>query len=482
MLTYPAFSGCRISLAAFGLEKRLQVRYFCTPIGAKTTYHTGVDGIHYCLINGFDETVFCVDPTAEPGSFVLPVAKNFADFLGLLCACGQEAAISQARWMTEERFRAFLAENPPDESQLSLIHRLHEKYEIPTIEDPYSYIHTLQSSFDPSALRFSREYRELFPAEKPKPAWKVTYNGGFFGNRGRGGKCVPVNAVFPWEEETVHIPAVYLCPEGIVVDLCIEFDPEKCKAFSEKWGNEEDLSYNDSHRAYFENPMTLYFRGELSAGNTILRQMHGYGLTYVPFPNYEQPGALDVLEHYGLDSSRAWCIDRYCYPCTDAKVKKAEEFILRLQTEASPAYAETFTAQVGKSVTLTNPMTGKCHTLTPTSITPVALPEETLPVNRMFCPRFFLRMEFTLQPDLPYSFLLEDTVPSDEPLYITPEDTAVGIIGRADGPTAIAFGLPHGHLAHSSFHFEVPESVTWQAVFLEKRRQDLTLSFSIKKS
>lgn len=482
MNTYPAFSRCRISLVPFGLEKRPQVRYFCTPIGAKTTYHTGVDGIHYCLINGFDETVFCVDPTAEPGSFVLPVAKSFADFLGLLCACGQEAAISQARWMPEERFRAFLAENPPDESQLSLIHRLHEKYEIPTIEDPYDYIHTLQSSFDPSTLRFSREYLELFPAQKPKPAWKVTYNGGFFGNRGRGGKCIPVNAAIPWEEETVHIPAVYLCPEGIVIDLCIEFDPEKCKAFAEKWGNEEDLSYNDSHKAYSENPMALHIRSELGVNNSVLRQMHGFGINYLPFLDYEQQDAWDILDHYGLDSSRAWRIDRYCYPCTDAKIKKAKDFILRLQIEASPVYAEAFTAEVGTPVTLTNPLTGKCHTLTPTSITPVTLPENAFSVNRMFCPRFCMQIEFTLQPDPPHGFLLEDTVPSDEPLYITPEDAAAGIIGGADGPTAIFFGLSEGHFAHSSFHFEVPESVTWQTVFLEKRRQDLTLSFSIKKS
>lgn len=36
--------------------------YFCTPKGARIFARSGVDGIHFCFVRGFGETVFAVSP------------------------------------------------------------------------------------------------------------------------------------------------------------------------------------------------------------------------------------------------------------------------------------------------------------------------------------------------------------------------------------------------------------------------------------
>ena len=52
---------------------------------------------------------------------------------------------------------------------------------------------------------------------------------------------------------------------------------------------------------------------------------------------------------------------------------------------------------------------------------------------------------------------------------------AIGVIGGADGPTAMVMGssTPKRHAACSSLRFEAVEEVEWRAVFSEKRMEDL---------
>ena len=57
--------------------------------------------------------VFAVSSMNAAPDFVHPLAKDFADFLRLLLACGDAAALEQA-WMWEKsQFEAFLQKNPP---------------------------------------------------------------------------------------------------------------------------------------------------------------------------------------------------------------------------------------------------------------------------------------------------------------------------------------------------------------------------------
>ena len=78
MTTYQKFLKSGISLTAFGIMPVTDgdgfYPYFCTPKGASIIGRTGVDGVHYCFVRGFGETVFVVMPMNEPNEYVKPVA------------------------------------------------------------------------------------------------------------------------------------------------------------------------------------------------------------------------------------------------------------------------------------------------------------------------------------------------------------------------------------------------------------------------
>ena len=54
---------------------------------------------------------------------------------------------------------------------------------------------------------------------------------------------------------------------------------------------------------------------------------------------------------------------------------------------------------------------------------------------------------------------------------------AIGVIGGADGPTAVFVGAqtPKLHAVCSSLHFEPVGEVEWRAVFSEKLMEDLDI-------
>ena len=113
-MTYTEFKRMHIDLGALGAEGgRNAVRYTCTPKGAKIFGWAGVDGIHFCTIKGFGETIFSVSPMNPGQDCVQPLARDMGDFLRLLLACGDTAALEQAWMWTEAQFEEYL---------LSLIH------------------------------------------------------------------------------------------------------------------------------------------------------------------------------------------------------------------------------------------------------------------------------------------------------------------------------------------------------------------------
>ena len=92
--TYEKYKKVKENLSALSVapgEPRSD--YFCTPKGAKVIGWAGVDGIHFCTITGFGEMIFSVSPMNTPGDYVHPLAETFEDFLRLLLACGDSAAL-----------------------------------------------------------------------------------------------------------------------------------------------------------------------------------------------------------------------------------------------------------------------------------------------------------------------------------------------------------------------------------------------------
>ena len=172
------FSALDIDFEAIGLMEPgvPQEPYFCDPVGGEPVGRVGCDGVHFILLPG-DERVFCVDPAmGEPGSYVLPVAENFRQFLSFVLFCGDANPISQIWWMDEGRFRDFLKEESERswEGMEDFLER--KKAALAAIAaafgiepaDPYGKVKALQASFDPACLRFSEEYYDTLGLDSPE--------------------------------------------------------------------------------------------------------------------------------------------------------------------------------------------------------------------------------------------------------------------------------------------------------------------------
>lgn len=104
------------------------------------------------------------------------------------------------------------------------------------MEQPWEYIKSLQSSFDYSKIKYTKEYydMDMNPAAEPTaPEWKVYFDGTFWGHQGkdRAGKEIPIGKQFEWAGHHWLIPAAYSCSKGLVVDFCMRVEADEIRAF-----------------------------------------------------------------------------------------------------------------------------------------------------------------------------------------------------------------------------------------------------------
>ena len=230
-----------IDLSSLGVERRTDNEpYFCTPKGASVFGWTGVDGIHFCFVRGFGGMVFAVSPANTFPNYVHPLAKNFADFLRLLLACGDVAALEQAwMWGDKAQFETFLQDNPPTQEQQETLALVATKLKLMPMERPWAYIKELQASFDYSKIKYTKEYYDVVDqnAKPAIPEWKVYFEGNFWGHSGkeRAGTEVPLNQQFEWAGHHWIIPAAYSCSKGFVVDFCMRTPEGDIRKFMTKW-------------------------------------------------------------------------------------------------------------------------------------------------------------------------------------------------------------------------------------------------------
>ena len=170
------FHELNIDFSSIGLEWGGEFGpYFCTPVGAEEVGSIGCDGIHFVLLPG-DEKVYCVDPSmGDIGTYVLPVASDFREFLSFILSCHDANPLSQIYFLTEERFRTFAE----DEAEARESGDLDERFEAKDAAlemiadvfglapaDPYEKVKALQAAFDPGILKFSDEYYDVLGIER----------------------------------------------------------------------------------------------------------------------------------------------------------------------------------------------------------------------------------------------------------------------------------------------------------------------------
>ena len=499
-MNYKSFLEYNINLAPVGVEHVEDApQYFCTPKGARVIGWSGVDGIHYCFIRGFSDMVFAVSPMNEPGNYVHPIASCFTDFLRLILACGDAAALEQAWKWDESQFDAFLAENPPDDVQNATLNTLREKLRITPMERPFSYLKVLHKAFDYSRIPYTKDYYDFYEesdSEPELPPWKVWFEGGFWDRKGQGrpGIEMPVQRRFDWNGQTVYVPSVYSCAKGLVVDICVEVSAGEIHAFMEKWSlspENDGSEFTDEKRMLTEaeNPLHIPFSPEVMMNGGMLRSCCGYGLSWNScVAEGNNPQAKGVLEHYSLDSTCGWVISRCSFPWGRSRRPKVRALSLTLRADTVAFPGSKFrVSSAGERVAFIHPKTGQQHYLTVQEYERQQIPSEGFGDESFEYPNHYIAMSYTISPDLPSGTIsLADQVQGDRPRKkrknpYEPETIAdcmaIGVIGGADGPTAIfVAGQEHSelHATCSSLHFSDEYEAKWQIVLHERTRPDIT--------
>lgn len=151
--------------------------YFCTPVDAELVGRIGCDGVHFILLTG-DERVFCVDPSmGERGTYVLPVAGDFREFLSFILYCQDANPLSQIFWMTRKQYEELAAEDAAARGNENMARFFEQKdrtlaviakeFDLTPV-DPFKKVKAMQKKFDPAVLNFSEEYYDVVGYERPE--------------------------------------------------------------------------------------------------------------------------------------------------------------------------------------------------------------------------------------------------------------------------------------------------------------------------
>lgn len=287
------------------------------------------------------------------------------------------------------------------------------------------------------------------------------------------------------------MPSVYVCAKGLVVDFCIEVGTERIKAFQEKW-KQWELEPSQADDSIWElrneeNPLNIEFRPYVSLNQRPLSPKNGCAVSWIPASclqegkRYEME-AKALLVHYGLDGDKAWSFQRCSFPWGTSKKPAVKALGIKLERMPKQIEGIRFQSpQTGEKIRFIHPVSNREHVLTALDYERQTISLEAMAHEGYVFPTHCLSMTYALEPDLPSkNFRLLDCVKNDPPVRI-PEQAeanahAIGIIGGADGPTAVFVSgkskNKEVHSAISSLHFKETEDVEWKMVFYEKLLKD----------
>ena len=243
----------------------------------------------------------------------------------------------------------------------------------------------------------------------------------------------------------------------MVADILMRVDTSKLQAFMDKWNvtpeNEFQFTPMQRRQMELENPLGFHFRTDMTINGKPIRSNRGCSTAYVPF-RYEidRQEWEPILDYYNLDRASCWVIQRSCFPWIDGQPMDIVTMEVTMKHQPMFAPGETFeTRATGEVHTFQNPTTGTVHTLTVQEFEAKEMDIKFPGLKEREYPPHHIAMAFSLEPELSQTeFSITDSLQSDEPRvipgctsgYSSKEAEAIGIIGGADGPTAIIMGTP----------------------------------------
>lgn len=496
-----SFKKTKIDLSPLGFNQNGDFElYYCTPKMAQIIASSGVDGIHYCTIPQFGEIIFAVSPM-NFGDCVHPIARCFEDLLCLLLRCGDIAALEQCYAWDEEQYKAFLIDCPATEEQQVVLDEIKSKCGLEPIPDSFAYVKELQAEFDLLQIPYIEDYYdpEMNAAAPEVPIeWAVYYEHGFWSRNAKGkpGEEIVINKSFSWGDEVWHIPAVYSCSKGLVVDFCIEIQPEKEKAYLDKWypvlAKDENISNELREQIEQENPIDINFRTHLQVNGKPVIAEHGNAIQWIPescLPDgvRSEREAKEVIRHYGLDETKVWSFHRWSFPWASKRKPEIKTISIKLERDPVAIQGIHFkNPSVGDEITFVHPVHNTEHKLTVLAYEKQEFSRQGFQDEEYEFPTLHTAMIYTLEPELSgRNFQVRDCLQNEQPKrklrnQFEPQASydacAVAIIGGADGPTAIFVSAGQNseqHCALSALRFEYADDIEWKIVFREKLMEDV---------
>ncbi|MBQ8783574.1 MAG: hypothetical protein IJZ57_07375 [Clostridia bacterium] len=496
-----SFKKTKIDLSLLGFDMNGDFElYYCTPKKAQIIASSGIDGIHYCTIPQFGEIIFAVSPM-NFGDCVHPISRSFEDLLRLLLHCGDIAALEQCYAWDEEQYKAFLIDCPITEKQQAILDEIKNECGLEPIVDSFSYVKELQAEFDLSQIPYTEDYfdPEMNAAAPEVPTeWAVYFEHGFWNRNAKGkpGEEIAINKTFSWGDEIWHIPAVYSCSKGLVVDFCIEIQPEKEKAFIDKWypvlAKDENISDELREQIEQENPIDVNFRTHLQVNGKPVIAKHGNSVQWLPencLPDgvRNESESKEIIRHYGLDERKVWSFHRWSFLWSSKRKPEIKSISLKLERDPVTIQGVHFkNPSVGDVISFVHPISDAEHKLTVLAYEKQEFPRQGFQHEEYEFPTLHTAMTYTLEPELPgRNFQVRDCLQNEQPKrkprnQFEPEANydacAIAIIGGADGPTAVFVSGGQNseqHRALSALRFEHADDIEWKIVFREKMMEDI---------
>ena len=304
-------------------------------------------------------------------------------------------------------------------------------------------------------------------------------------SRGRFHTELALEKSFDWVGRHWLVPAAYVCGKGLAINFCMRAEADELRAFMQKWKlspeNDDCAAFSPEDQLLLdaENPLALSFTPTLTVNGKTLHVSERASASFHPcFSDHETPLA-PLMRRYHLSDAFSWVVTCAWFPWNGRRPAAIRSIELSLRRTPAPLPGPRFTVRApGDAFRFTHPYTGTEHTLTALSLEAQTLPETAF--GRGF-PTHFTLLRFALDPEPAEPVLISDTRESDRP--VRPETIksassarAVGVIGGADGPTAL-FVSGGAHTACSALRFSSDtRDIEWRATFEASPRDDFSLS------
>lgn len=300
---------------------------------------------------------------------------------------------------------------------------------------------------------------------------------------------LPADKEFTWAGYQWRIPAVYLCPEGIVMDLCRRILVEQFESFLDQWQErveEGNLSSWEEEEVIFKNPLHHDFSCRLTLGGKELKTRNRSSVSWVPERIQGRMGEKEEaswMDEYALSRKDCWTCSRISFAWEEEKPDRIreKEFSLTLMPEdVKLSCKESLRLKAGEAlpdaVDFIHPLSKEKWRIQIRNVREEKLSPECFDGKEGFeYPCWYQLVEYgTDREGTNQRCRLLDSSRGDSPRYKGKEAGAMGV--SVLGAEKCEEGV---WSAVSSLYFEPGMEVVWRLCFYEKMEEPRQVTWKI---